>query len=93
MTDIGDYDEEFNAMMESVEIMSDADLTALEDEADQLRHAIRNSSTPELVTMLKEVWVELRALGEGLTPKTDAGRALHSKHTAIKTEMLKRSEQ
>ena len=84
-------DEEFDAIIGGLDLgLSHEEITALEDEADQFHHEVTNCSTPELIKKLKEIWVELRKLGEGIYPQTEAGRELHSKHTAVKTEMLRR---
>ena len=92
MTDTtGSFDEEFAEMISAMDMeITDADLVALEDAADQFHHEVINASSRDLIKMMKQTWVGLRALGEGLTPKTDAGRELHSRHTALKTEMLRR---
>ncbi len=90
MTDTAGYDEEFRKMTEGLDTPDDAEVTAILDVAEQYLHEVENSSTVELVRMMKGVWYELSALGEGLTPKTDKGRELHSRHTVLKIELLRR---
>ncbi len=90
MTDTAGYDEEFRKMTEGLDTPDDAQVTAFLDAAEQFLHEVENSSTVELVGMMKRVWYQLSALQEGLVPKTDKGRELHSQHTVLKIELLKR---
>ncbi len=93
MTDTAGYDEEFEKLTADLDLISDAALTALSDAAHQLHHEVANANTVDLIKMLKVIWVELQSLGEGLVPQTDRGRELHSQHTAVKTEMLRRQKE
>ncbi len=75
---------------EMEDTFDEKEITEIHDDAKVFGEFLEELGLPQLSIMLAAVSQSLGNLGEKITPKTDEGRALHSKHSALKVMIEKR---